>query len=97
MGGRSAETREGASCTSSHESHKSDTRQDLPFCRRLNEGEHHGALSTVRGFAGYEPCAAQVRDRTATVSFSLEDAAAMKTVEPEWSQRQHEDRQVTRH
>ena len=30
------------------------------------------------------------------VSFSLEDAAAMKTVEPEWSQRQHEDRQVTR-
>ena len=43
------------------------------------------------------PADAQVRDRTATVSFSLEDAAAMKTVEPEWSQRQHEDRQVTRH
>ena len=57
----------------------------------------HAPMKTVRGFAGYEPCAAQVRDRTATVSFSLEDAAAMKTVEPEWSQRQHEDRQVTRH
>ena len=51
-GGRSADTREGASCTTAHESHKSDTRQDLPFCRRLNEGERHGALSTVRGFAG---------------------------------------------
>ena len=59
-GGRSAETREGASCTSAHEFHKSDTRQGFPFCRRLNEGERHGALSTVRGFAGYEPIASLV-------------------------------------
>ena len=42
----------GASCTTSLESHKKDTRKGLVAGRRLNEGERHGALSTVRGFAG---------------------------------------------